>query len=180
MGLVSLRDVETEPVLPTSGARTALLESVAAERRTARRHRHLRSIAGGLAIAAGAAGLGFVVADRSATEPPAEADLTLYAHDQASGVDAEVQMSAVGWGTEIALELSGVEAGQTCSLVARSAEGSEIAGTWRVPSDVEHYMEIPGAVGAPMADIEAFDVVAADGETLIHIPSQEVAAAPAE
>jgi hypothetical protein len=59
-----------------------------------------------------------------------------------------------------------------------SSTGSEVAGSWEVPANVDDYMTIPGAVAAQLSDIEFFDVVASDGETLLHIPSHGVAAAP--
>lgn len=170
LGLVPADEVAAGPVVASDAGRDRLLMQVAEERKATRRRGAISRFAGALALAAAAAVIGFVVAEGSGTEEPEPADFTLAATDDATGVWAEVALNDVGWGTRIELQLSGAEVGETCRLVAVSATGEEVAGTWTVPDSDLDYITIPGAVGIHPDEIEYFDVITSDDELLVRIP----------
>jgi len=167
LGMVPAAEVAAGPQVPSEAGGNRLLEQVADERRSKERRSFANRFAGALALAAAAAVIGFVVAEDTGSEP-APADFTLAAIDNATGVWAEVALTEVGWGTKIELRLTGVAAGESCRLVAVSADGEEIAGNWMVPPG--DYTVIPGAVGSQPDEIEYFEVVSGDGEMLVRIP----------
>jgi len=166
LGMVPAAEVAAGPQVPSEAGGNRLLQQVADERRSKERRSFANRFAGALALAAAAAVIGFVVAEDSGSEP-APADFTLAAIDDATGVWAEVALTEVGWGTKIELHLTGVAAGESCRLVAVSADGEEVAGTWTVPPG--DYTTIPGAVGSSVEEIDYFDVVTEDDELLVRI-----------
>lgn len=166
LGMVPVAEVAVGPPIASEAGGDRLLQQVADERRSKERRSFANRFAGALALAAAAAVIGFVVAEDTGSEP-AEADFTLAAIDNSTGVWAEVALTEVGWGTKIELHLTGVAAGESCRLVAVSADGEEIAGNWMVPPG--DYTVIPGAVSSQPDEIEYFEVVAEDGEMLVRI-----------
>ena len=96
----------------------------------------------------------------------------------AEGVRLEVALTSRAWGTAITIEVANVAPGQTCSLVAVTADGGrETAATWTVPRSGYRgegpgraVLRMDGAVGLTVAEIERLEVVLADGERLAALP----------
>jgi hypothetical protein len=92
--------------------------------------------------------------------------------DPTTGVRAEVDVRAVAWGTALRLRLTGVDPGQTCSLVAVAVGGArETAATWTVPERGyrEGKLTVDGAVGMPKDKLARFDVVTTEGRILVRV-----------
>lgn len=157
-----------------------LFERAAAER--ARGRNRSRIMAGLAAVAAAAVALiGVAVLNSGDQAPdnqvvaPAPGTVTLTAHED-SGEWAELTVTPKGWGTSVALALGGVEPGATCRLEAVAHDDSrETASTWQVPTEgysaATGSLNIPGAVGMPMSEIDYYEVVTTGGEKLLTIQS---------
>lgn len=169
LGLVTAGEVIDGPRVATQSGSERLLAQVVAERKATERRGYASRFAGALALAAAAAVIGFVVAEGTETEVE-PADFTLAATDETTGVWAKVDLNDVGWGTKIELALSGVEVGETCRLVAVTADVEETASTWTVPETDREYISVPGAVGVHPEEIIRFDVISDEGEVLVRIP----------
>ncbi|MCK8678203.1 hypothetical protein [Streptomyces lichenis] len=98
----------------------------------------------------------------------------------AGAVSGAVEPRSLGWGTEVLLELSGVDGPRRCSLVAVALDGSEeTALTWQVPeggyglpgSPRERLLAV-GGVGIPADRITRYAVRTAEGAELLSIPAR--------
>ncbi|MFJ6985787.1 MULTISPECIES: anti-sigma factor family protein [unclassified Streptomyces] len=97
----------------------------------------------------------------------------------AAGLVGAVEPRATGWGTELVLELSGVDGPQRCALVAVSRNGDrETAVTWQVPdggyglpgSRKERLLAV-GGVGMSPDQITGYEIRTTDGQQLLTIPA---------
>ncbi|MFJ3498439.1 hypothetical protein ACIPPJ_33285 [Streptomyces sp. NPDC086091] len=101
-----------------------------------------------------------------------------------TGITAALQPKPTGWGTEVVMELSGVDGPQRCSLVAVAKDGTEeTAFTWQIPeggyglpqSRKERLLAV-GGVGMPAADIAGYVIRTTDGKKLLSVPASGGAA----
>ncbi len=176
------RDIFGEQERPRPEVLDGLLKDV----RTVRRHNRYR------AVVAAAAAVALIVAgpivarnigspDKQSAPPVAAAPAlpgTVFAATNAStGVAARVGVQKKRWGTNVGLELRGVEGPLSCELVAVSKTGErQTVTTWSVP---EAGYGVPGSPaplrttgGAGMSpdQIARMDVVTLDGRTLVSVP----------
>lgn len=183
LATVSAAEAESGPPHADSAMLNRLMESV----RVDRRRQRIRRIGLGVAAAAVAAvlaGGAVVVVDRgdstgvagpgstiTATASPGED--TVSAADASTGVSADIALRQVAWGTVATLDLRGVEAGYSCSLVAVAADGTrEVSASWTVPTNgdpAEGSITITGATGLPRSMIKQFEIVKADGTMLLIV-----------
>ncbi|MEU0360392.1 hypothetical protein [Streptomyces cyaneofuscatus] len=93
----------------------------------------------------------------------------------ADGVTAVLQPKDTGWGTEVLLELSGVDGPKRCALVVVGRDGTEeTALTWQVPdggyglpgSPKERLLAV-GGVGIPADEITGYVIRTTDGKELL-------------
>lgn len=178
LSLVDADEIEA-PVEPSPDLLHRLLARVAA----ARRRRRLVAVAGAAAAAVIAGAAGLALGTQETGQPPAAADPTAAdptAADPAVSVSGSDEGIAVqidawdkGWGTAVQAEISGVPSGYRCSLVAVGSDGSrEVAATWVVPnggygqSEVGQ-LSVDGAVALRSWDVDRYEVVTLDGETLV-------------
>ncbi len=147
-----------------AGAPTAPDELAAARRR------RWKAASAGLAAAASVAlllGVAITRADTGVDQPQAA---VVSASNPATSVSARVAMDPVPAGTEVTLRLAGVKAGQRCSLVVVSHDGSrDIASSW--VANYEGEADIVGTTGFTTQDIARFEVTVPDGSTLVDIPA---------
>ncbi|MFJ9319436.1 anti-sigma factor [Streptomyces globisporus] len=183
---------EPDPHRPGSGAdggrragvaSAAVPEPVAVPLRTSTGRRGKGSWALAAAVAGVAVGLGGSLLLASPQEQPAgtlarPAGEDVVRSTAAGGVRAAVQPKSLGWGTEVLLELSGVEGGQRCALIAVDRDGGEeTALTWSVPkggyglpgSAKERFLAV-GGVGTPADEIVRYSVRTAEGKELVSVP----------
>jgi len=118
-----------EPVVDLVPAVLALADRELRVHRAARRRRWAvvgiaATMLGGVAIGTGAL--------RSGTpEPRAEpTPVVVRAADAATGVRAEVTLTASPGGTDLALRLTGVPAGEECRLVATAGDQRDVTASW--------------------------------------------------
>jgi predicted anti-sigma-YlaC factor YlaD len=174
LATVSAAEAATGPAQPTDVLWRRLLSAVRSERR----RRRLRSVGLGTAAAFGAAAVASVAVlaldDGGGTAETTTA-ATVTAVDSSTGIAAEIDLGDKAWGTTVVLDVQGVEAGYSCSLVAVGTDGTrEVAASWTVPSSSvssgDRSLPVPGSVGLPRGAIDHFEVVENDGTVLLSLP----------
>jgi len=119
-----------------------------------------------LAVAGVAAAAVLVAAMVVSTRP---SSLVLTTSTAAPGVGARVVLTPTDTGSELALTLEGVEAGQHCELLAVSRDGSrEVAASWI--ANYEGEAVITGTTSVPRAELERLVITTPDGSTLAELP----------
>ena len=174
LALVDAADVIEPP--PTPGGLEHLLARVRAYRR--RRRLATLAVAAGVAAVAGVGGLVAGAGDEvPEAEPPvveSEPPVASVSAEEA-GVVLAVDAWDKGWGTALRAEIAGVPGGSRCSLVAVGQDGTrEIAASWIVPGDGYNEssgLTVDGAVGLRSGDVDHYEVVTADGTTLVTAPN---------
>lgn len=139
-----------------------LLAAAATERRRASRARWLAAAAAAVLIAG--AGTGAVLATR---DHGAHWQQTAAA--AAGPVHLTVRLADYASGTKLDMTMSGVAAGQRCSLVAVGRDGrTEDAGWWE--ATYEGTAHITGTTSIARKDLTQLKVVTATGRTLVVVP----------
>jgi hypothetical protein len=99
------------------------------------------------------------------------------ATNPANGVTGTVGLVAMGWGTQVWLNLSGVHGPQECELIALSKTGDrKVVAGWivRAPGDGVPGHPAPllveGATAISLPDLARFEVTVVNGPTLLTIP----------
>lgn len=152
-------------VPPLDPARAAAVRALAARTATdaqvtpiASRRSLLRlgvTAAGG--IAAGAAGVFLVTRDNEPAGPPMEVATVR----TADGVVASANLINHTWGTEVLLDVSGLEPGADYAMVLQGADGGEVSAGGFVGVDGEMKCRNNGAL--LRADLKGFAVTGPDG-----------------
>ncbi|MGP3770107.1 zf-HC2 domain-containing protein [Streptomyces sp. SDT5-1] len=133
-------------------------------------HRRARRRLWGAAVAAvlvlAAAGQG--VALLTGAGPDAGHTATLRGRDPGSGVAATLTADGRDWGTAVGLDVRDPGGPRVCELVAVGRDGAEqTVATWAVRGGA---VALDGGVAARPADLERFEVRAADGRRLLTLP----------
>lgn len=166
LALVDLPAVEDPAVRPSPD----LLPRLLAQVRRARLRQRVVGLAAAAAVVVAAGFGGFGLADREEVAAPPEQPAAS-ATGQEQGVALEVVVWDRGWGTAVQAKVSGVPGGSRCSLVAVGADGTrEVGATWVVPAagyEGIGTLTVDGAVGLRSWDIEAYEIVTLDGQTLV-------------
>ena len=117
--------------------------------------------------AAGVAAAALLVAAMLVSTRPTP--LVLTATTAAPGVGAQVVVTPTDSGTELALRLDGVEAGQHCELLVIAKDGGrEVAATWI--ANYEGEAVVTGTTSVPRAELARLVVTAPDGSVLAELP----------
>jgi hypothetical protein len=163
------------PVLPGGEAMLGrLLDSVSVERGRRRRRRWLALAAAAVLVVGGPTVAVIATQDKDSSQPTVA--LSYKGSDAATGVKASLGMTDKGWGTDVALQLSGVKGPLTCELVAISKDGTQqTVSTWTVP--IAGYgtkaqptpLTVEGGAGFSSSDITRFDVVTSTGKKLVSV-----------
>lgn len=103
--------------------------------------------------------------------PPGRAQPQFWsAADPSTGVAAVVTAGAKEWGTDVGLEVARVPVAGICALVAVGRDGSEeTVTTWSVTGPDEKPVSVQGGAALRPADIDHFEVRAADGQRLLRL-----------
>ena len=84
----------------------------------------------------------------------------------AGGMSATVQYRSMGWGTQLAVKVSGIPVGTSCQLWVIGPGGSRtLAGGW-VTDNHEGAVWYPGSAGLPAGGMRGFQVTVAGARTL--------------
>jgi anti-sigma factor ChrR (cupin superfamily) len=158
------------PLAP--GSRGSLVERTLAElarhRRSSRRRWRVAMAGGVAAVAALGVAVAVLVVTRPAVAPVAVAAARLSGSDATTGVSASAELYVESWGTWIHLDVSGVEPGDQCELVAVGRDGSEqVAGTWRV--GYTGGVDLNGSTGIGASQITSLKVVTTSGSDLVDL-----------
>jgi hypothetical protein len=125
------------------------------------RRRWLPVAAAAAATAAGGAAVA-VAALSAHPAPPA-----FRAFDQATGVHGQVHLTGKANGTEIELTVTGLPAGERCTLVALSSAGRDVAGTWSAKYDGTAQVE--GTTAIPERQLTALRIETPARRVLLSI-----------
>jgi hypothetical protein len=94
--------------------------------------------------------------------------ITVSATSPVSDVSAQVVVTPTDSGTELALTLEGVAAGEHCQLVVVGRDGRrEVASTWI--ANYEGEAVVTGNTSVARADLRRLDITTTDGENLVSI-----------
>lgn len=88
--------------------------------------------------------------------------------DEATGVHGQAQLHATATGTRISLTVAGLRQGERCTLVAVTARGSAVAGTWYAAKGGS--AAITGWSAFPSGELTFLRVESAGGKLLLGIP----------
>ncbi|MFJ8401788.1 anti-sigma factor family protein [Streptomyces microflavus] len=142
----------------------------------------------GWALAAAVAGvaLGYGASLMFPAEPPTgttatarPAGASVVRATGADGIAASLEPRPTGWGTEVLLEVSGLDGPRRCVLVAVAEDGTEeTALTWQVPeggyglpgSPKERLLAV-GGLGMATGDIAGYVIRTTGGEKLLALPA---------
>ena len=149
-----------------------VIDLTAARRRRRRWRDASLGVAAALIIAAGVFG-GLRLGGSPAAPPAASADYPgqpngpwQTATTSASGMSASVQYRSMGWGTQLAVKVSGIPVGTSCQLWVIGPGGSRtLAGGW-VTDDREGSVWYPGSAGMPAGGVRGFQVTVGGTRTL--------------
>jgi hypothetical protein len=147
-------------------------EVVVQRRRERRRRMRLVAVAAALIVALPTA----VLTVREAKPPAAP---RVVASDPVTGVTASVALEDRGWGTAVAMRLTGLAGPRTCRLVAIGKDGAEhpVLSWWvprdgygvRAGSDTTGPLDLEASTGLHTAEIGRWEVRAENGERLLSI-----------
>jgi hypothetical protein len=152
----------------------ATVLDLTAARRTRRRWRDASlAVAAALIVAAGVFG-GLRLGSSPAPAPAASGQA--YAGQpngpwrtvttSAAGMSASVSYRSMGWGTELAVKVSGIPVGTSCQLYVIGPGGRRtLAGGW-VTDDREGTVWYPGSDGQPAGGMQGFQVAVSGAPTL--------------
>lgn len=125
-----------------------------------------------IAAAGGVLAAGAVIGVYSATSgssSPAVFSKTIEGANAAMGISGTIQYHAAEWGSWVQVTMHNVPPGDDCTLLAVDAKGNRVvASTWWAPSSGT--ATIPGGVAMEADSIAKFEVVTADGSTLLDVP----------
>jgi anti-sigma factor RsiW len=121
-----------------------------------------RWLAGAAVAVAGAAVAVLAAAGLGRSAP------TFRAFDHTTGVHGAARLHAAPTGAEIELTVAGLSAGERCVMVAVSAGGSDIAGTWNATYD--GMARVAGTSAIPVGRLTALRIESGGGRLLLNIP----------
>jgi hypothetical protein len=150
-----------------------VIDLTAARRRRRRWRDASLAVAAALIVAAGVFGglrLG------SSPAPPPTASGAIYAGQpngpwrvattSADGMSASVSYRSMGWGTQLAVKVSGIPVGTSCQLWVIGPGGRRtLAGGW-VTDDHEGAVSYPGSAGLSTSGVQGFQVTVGGTQTL--------------
>jgi hypothetical protein len=92
--------------------------------------------------------------------------------DEATGHRATVTASPAGGGTDLLVRITGIPVGTTCRLLVVGADGErERTQSWTISRKTyEDKAVFPRETRIPMESIVRFEVVDANGRTLVTVP----------
>ncbi|MFJ2151632.1 anti-sigma factor family protein [Streptomyces microflavus] len=142
----------------------------------------------GWALAAAVAGvaLGYGASLMFPAEPPTgptatarPAGASVVRATGADGIAASLEPRPTGWGTEVLLEVSGLDGPRRCVLVAVAEDGTEeTAFTWQVPEggyglpgSLKERLLAVGGLGMAAEDIAGYVIRTTGGEKLLALPA---------
>jgi hypothetical protein len=117
------------------------------------------------AAATAAAGTAAVAVAALSAHPAAPA---FRAFDRATGVHGQAHLTGMPNGTEIDLSITGLPAGERCTLVVLSPAGRDVAGSWSAKYDGTAQVE--GTTAIPVRQLTALRIETPARRLLLSIP----------
>jgi hypothetical protein len=152
-----------------------LLHRCAIANRRRRRNLIIASAAACAALLGGGIAVGIASAPNQA--PAALTGQVHSASNPANGATGIVGLVAKGWGTQVQLDLAGVQGPQECQLIAFSKTGERRTVTgWFVPAPGDGvpghpaHLLVQGGTAIALGDLARFEVTVASGRVLLSIP----------
>jgi anti-sigma factor RsiW len=130
--------------------------------RPVRRRAGRRWLAGAAVAVAGAAVAVLAAVGLGRSAP------TFRAFDHTTGVHGAARLHAAPTGAEIELTVAGLPAGERCVMMAVSARGSDVAGTWNATYD--GMARVAGTSAIPVGRLTALRIESGSGRLLLNIP----------
>ncbi|HEX5333603.1 MAG TPA: zf-HC2 domain-containing protein [Cellulomonas sp.] len=163
-------DVPTAPAEPTLDLVPAVLalahREVRAHRATLRRRWAVVGVAatvlGGLAVGTGA------LLHDSPVPQAAPTPVVVHATDPTTGVQAQVTLTPSPGGTDLALRLTGVPAGEECRLVATAGDQRDVTASWDATYTGE--ATFTGSTHFAVDQIDMLVIETPTGQTLLTMP----------
>ena len=156
-----------EPVADLVPAVVARADRQLREHRTRTRRRW--AVAGvAVALLGGAAVGTSALINRSAVVEAAVAPVVVRANDPATGIRAEVTLRSSSAGTNLALKLSGVPAGEKCLLVAKSGSRRDTTAAWDATYSGE--ATFTGSTRFAIKEIDTLVIETPSGRPLLTMP----------
>jgi Putative zinc-finger len=161
-----------EPEAPPELLAT-VIDLTAARRRRRRWRDASLAVAAALIVAAGVFG-GLRLGSSPASPPTASGAIYAgqpngpwrVATTSADGMSASVSYRSMGWGTQLAVKVSGIPVGTSCQLWVIGPGGRRtLAGGW-VTDDHEGAVYYPGSAGLPTSGVRGFQVAVGGTQTL--------------
>jgi hypothetical protein len=126
------------------------------------------SIAAAGGVLTAAAVIGVYSASSTSTSPTVFSK-TLQGTNPKMGISGTIQYHAAEWGSWVQVTMHNVPPNDDCTLLAVDAKGNRVvASTWWAPQSGT--ATIPGGVAMEADSIAKFEVVTADGSTLLDVP----------
>jgi anti-sigma factor RsiW len=125
------------------------------------RRRTRRRLLAGAVAAGGAAAV--ILAITSGPAPPAFQSV-----DRATGIHGQARLTATSAGTQIDLSVTGMPAGQRCTLLALSENSADPAGSWIANYDGTAQVEETTAI--PLSRLTALRIESSSRQLLLSIP----------
>ncbi|MFD5464466.1 zf-HC2 domain-containing protein [Kitasatospora sp. NPDC127059] len=181
--VTSAKTAGLDPAEPAPAPDGRVLDRLVAEVTAGRRRGRVRRLVLALAAtAAVAAGPAITAAVLTADSTPAVVAVAeqFSATDPATGAKAAVGVDGKTWGSQVSLQLSGVQGPLTCRLVAVSHGGDQqTVTTWSVPADGygrpgdgAGTLRTTGGAALQPGDIDHFEVrVQNTGALLVSVPA---------
>jgi hypothetical protein len=151
-----------------------VIDLTAARRRRRRWREASLGVAAALIVAAGVFG-GLRLGSSAPPSSPVASGVTYpgqpngpwrTATTSAGGMSASVQYRSMGWGTQLAVKVSGIPVGTSCQLWVIGPGGRRtLAGGW-VTDDHEGAVWYPGSAGLPASGVQGFQVAVGGSQTL--------------
>lgn len=91
-----------------------------------------------------------------------------HAFDPATGVHGQASLRATPAGTQIELTLTGLRAGQRCTLITASRTGAVVAGTWNAADGGT--AQVTGTSAIPVSQLTSLRIEAPSHRLLLSIP----------
>ena len=156
---------------PGDGLLRRLLDAAAAERRRRRLRAVAIAVGSVAAVALVAVPVAIAVNHQQGTTVSTAQQVHATASNATTGVWGHVTLATSSWGSSVALEVTGVRAGTSCTVVVVTKDGTrQTAATWWAqeypgPASVE------GTVAAGLPTIDHVDLVdTASGDVLLKLP----------
>jgi hypothetical protein len=165
--LGTLTPGDVEDILAPAELPDSLCEDLIARAATRRRRRNQHRLLAVSIIFVGCVVTGATIISQQSAPPSA---VTVSATSATTHVHASVTLTAHDWGTQVQLQLSGINWAERCQLVVSGPRGQQdTAASW--VANYQGSLNITGSTAIPTDDIQRMAVVTTGGKLLVALPA---------